>query len=47
MKVEVSFDFDEKIAKMLEEMAKEEGKTENEFLEEALSMYGISLKESS
>ena len=39
MKVEVSFDFDEKIAKMLEEMAKEEGKTENEFLEELIMRY--------
>ena len=30
--VEVSFDFDEKIAILLKEMAEEEGKIENEIL---------------
>ena len=39
MKVAVSFDFDEKIAKILEERAKEEGKTENKFLEELIMRY--------
>jgi len=37
--VEVSFDFDEKVAILLAEMAKKEGRTENEILEEALCLY--------
>jgi predicted HicB family RNase H-like nuclease len=34
--VELSFDLDEKVCKMLEEMAKKENKSENEILIEAI-----------
>ncbi len=37
--VELSFDLDEKICKMLEEMAKDENKSENEILIDALEQF--------
>jgi len=37
--VELSFDLDEKICKMLEEMAKDENKSESEVVQEAIMEY--------